>query len=74
MQGYLVKTLPQPYADEIEGISELTGINLGEVLLYNVFYEVFTVCTSIVAQDPSGKGALQRVLCVYVCSSTGHNR
>jgi hypothetical protein len=27
----------------------------GEVLLYNIFYEVFTVCTSIVAQDNSGQ-------------------
>ena len=27
---------------------------LGEVLLYNIFYEVFTVCTSIVAEDSSG--------------------
>ena len=27
----------------------------GEVVLYNIFYEVFTVCTSIVAEDPSGR-------------------
>ena len=27
---------------------------LGEVVLYNIFYEVFTVCTSIVAQDKQG--------------------
>uniref|UniRef100_A0A8C5LQ97 Acid ceramidase n=1 Tax=Leptobrachium leishanense TaxID=445787 RepID=A0A8C5LQ97_9ANUR len=24
-------------------------------LLYNIFYEIFTVCTSVVAEDPSGK-------------------
>ncbi len=27
----------------------------GEVVLYNIFYEVFTVCTSVVAQDTNGK-------------------
>ena len=27
----------------------------GEVVLYNIFYEVFTVCTSIVAQDKQGR-------------------
>jgi len=24
-------------------------------VLYNIFYEIFTVCTSIVGQDKSGK-------------------
>uniref|UniRef100_A0A3B4YTE9 Acid ceramidase n=1 Tax=Seriola lalandi dorsalis TaxID=1841481 RepID=A0A3B4YTE9_SERLL len=28
--------------------------NLGEVVLFNIFYEVFTVCTSIVAEDNKG--------------------
>ena len=27
----------------------------GEVVLFNIFYEFFTVCTSIVAEDPNGK-------------------
>lgn len=26
----------------------------GEIVLYNIFYELFTVCTSIVAEDPTG--------------------
>lgn len=47
--------LPEPYADEIKSISEATGLEIGEVVFYNIFYEVFTVCTSVVAQDPSGK-------------------
>jgi len=47
--------LDAPYADEIKGIAQVTGLPLGEVVLYNVFYEVFTFCTSIVAEDPSGK-------------------
>jgi acid ceramidase len=49
------KKLPEPYATEIASISNVTGINLGELVLYNIFYEVFTVCTSIVAQDDNNK-------------------
>lgn len=50
----LAHTLPQPFRDEIVGISNMTGIPLGEVTLYNIFYEIFTVCTSIVAEDTNG--------------------
>lgn len=39
----------------ILGIATATGINEGEIVLYNIFYEIFTVCTSIVAQDNSNK-------------------
>uniref|UniRef100_A0A915KRP5 Acid ceramidase n=1 Tax=Romanomermis culicivorax TaxID=13658 RepID=A0A915KRP5_ROMCU len=35
-------------------ISNATGVPLGQIVLYNIFYEIFTVCTSIVAQDESG--------------------
>ena len=28
---------------------------LGEAVLYNIFYEIFTACTSIIAQDESGR-------------------
>jgi len=28
---------------------------VGEIVIYNIFYEIFTVCTSIIAQDPNGK-------------------
>ncbi|XP_041356893.1 acid ceramidase-like [Gigantopelta aegis] len=53
--GQLDKTLPYPFGGEIKGIADATGLNLGEVVLFNLFYEFFTVCTSIVAEDPSGK-------------------
>jgi acid ceramidase len=43
--------LPQPYADELRGIANQTDVPLGEIVLYNIFYEIFTVCTSIVAED-----------------------
>jgi len=49
------KKLPEPYATEIASIANITGLPLGEVVLYNIFYEVFTVCTSIVAQDNNNK-------------------
>jgi len=52
--GYLADTFPHPFKGEMYSIANATGLPLGEVVLYNVFYEVFTVCTSIVAQDESG--------------------
>ncbi|CAG5116609.1 unnamed protein product, partial [Candidula unifasciata] len=52
--GSLDGTLPYPFAGEIKGFAQDSGINLGEMLLYNIFYELFTLCTSIVAEDPSG--------------------
>jgi acid ceramidase len=36
------------YGKEIIGISNYTGINLYEIVLYNIFYEVFSLCTSVV--------------------------
>lgn len=55
MLGKLNEKFPQPYADELKGIAEVTGLPLGDVVLYNMFYEVDTVCTSIVAEDENGK-------------------
>ncbi|XP_027060445.1 acid ceramidase-like [Pocillopora damicornis] len=52
--GPLAETLPDPYGKEIKGLATATNISLGEIVLYNIFYEVFTVCTSIVAEDKSG--------------------
>ncbi len=53
-KGKIADTLPGPYGEEIKGIANATGNNLGEVVLFNIFYEVFTICTSIVAQDANG--------------------
>ena len=36
------------YGKEIIGISKYSGIDLYEVVLYNIFYEVFSLCTSVV--------------------------
>ncbi|XP_076321003.1 acid ceramidase-like [Tachypleus tridentatus] len=50
----IVNTLPYPFGEEIEGIANVTGIPVGEVALFNLFYEIFTVCTSVVVEDTSG--------------------
>ncbi|XP_050957172.1 acid ceramidase [Labeo rohita] len=50
----MVDTLPYPFNEEIRGIASVSGVPLGEVVLFNVFYEVFTVCTSLVAEDVNG--------------------
>ncbi len=47
--------MPNGYGDEIKGIANATNIQLGELMLYNMFYEIFTLCTSIVGQDQNGK-------------------
>jgi acid ceramidase len=36
-------------------MAKATGIPLGEIVMYNIFYEIFTVCTSIITQDSAGK-------------------
>ncbi|XP_062855851.1 N-acylsphingosine amidohydrolase (acid ceramidase) 1a [Trichomycterus rosablanca] len=51
----IVDTLPYPFNEEIKGIAAASGVPLGEIVLFNIFYEVFTVCTSVVAEDVNGK-------------------
>uniref|UniRef100_A0A667WJA7 Acid ceramidase n=1 Tax=Myripristis murdjan TaxID=586833 RepID=A0A667WJA7_9TELE len=55
LQPVVVDTLPYPFSDEIKGIATTSGVPLGEVVLFNIFYEVFTVCTSVVAEDSNGE-------------------
>ena len=47
-------SLPNPYKEEIEGIAKASGLPVSTVTLYNIFYEMFTFCTSLVVQDSSG--------------------
>jgi acid ceramidase len=42
------------YGEEIRGISVTTGIDLAELIVFNLGYELMGVCTSIVAQDETG--------------------
>lgn len=34
---------------------------IGEAVLYNVFYEIFTACTSIVGQDKNGMFSIESI-------------
>ncbi|XP_072481742.1 acid ceramidase [Notamacropus eugenii] len=50
----MLGNLPWPFEEEIKGIADVSGVPLGEVLTFNIFYELFTVCTSIIAEDKKG--------------------
>ncbi|CAF4199013.1 unnamed protein product, partial [Adineta steineri] len=50
----IADTLPEPYGQELKGISQASGISLGEIIFYNIFYEISSLCTSIVTQDQNG--------------------
>ncbi|MCV4860902.1 linear amide C-N hydrolase, partial [Escherichia coli] len=49
-------SIPGPFGEEMRGIADVTGIPLGEIISFNIFYELFTMCTSIITED--GKGHL----------------
>lgn len=48
------KTLPLEYYQELIGIAQITELPLGEVTIFNVFYEFDSLCTSIVMKDSHG--------------------
>ncbi|CAJ0568363.1 unnamed protein product, partial [Mesorhabditis spiculigera] len=48
-----IEKFQSPYREELISISQTADIPIGQVVLYNIFYEIFTVCTSIVGQDAS---------------------
>ncbi|KAM6220751.1 acid ceramidase [Rhynchocyon petersi] len=50
----LLGNLPSPFEEEIKGIADVTEIPLGEVISFNIFYEFFTMCTSIITEDKKG--------------------
>jgi acid ceramidase len=50
----LLKKVPAPYAAEIEGIAKSTGLDVVEIFVYNIMYEVEGLCTSMVSQDTNG--------------------
>ncbi|GMR57533.1 hypothetical protein PMAYCL1PPCAC_27728, partial [Pristionchus mayeri] len=47
--------LTEPYKSEIKAIADLTGIQLEQLTLLNLFYEIAQACTSLVAIDEHGK-------------------
>lgn len=45
---------PKEYGKELKGIATVLDKDVGDVFLYNIAYELFGLCTSIVAQDDTG--------------------
>jgi acid ceramidase len=43
-----------PYGEEIRGIAAASDLDLAELILFNLGYEIMGACTSVVAQDSSG--------------------
>uniref|UniRef100_A0A2K5CFJ0 ceramidase n=1 Tax=Aotus nancymaae TaxID=37293 RepID=A0A2K5CFJ0_AOTNA len=50
----LLGNFPGPFEEEMKGIAAVTDIPLGEIISFNIFYEFFTMCTSIVAENKEG--------------------
>ncbi|XP_058905420.1 acid ceramidase [Kogia breviceps] len=50
----LLGNFPGPFEEEMEGIAAVTEIPLGEIISFNIFYEFFTICTSIITEDKEG--------------------
>ncbi|XP_076456675.1 N-acylethanolamine-hydrolyzing acid amidase-like [Babylonia areolata] len=43
--------IPSPFAQEITGIANYWGMNVGDMILLNIIYDITAYCTSVVAQD-----------------------
>lgn len=54
MGAHLEQYFPAPFAQEMQGIAQGTGIPPGLVVLSNLVYELTSACTSIVAQANNG--------------------
>uniref|UniRef100_A0A0K0E2W1 Ceramidase n=1 Tax=Strongyloides stercoralis TaxID=6248 RepID=A0A0K0E2W1_STRER len=51
MQNAYENHFPRTYREEIEGISEASGVSIADMALMNIFYELSRFCTSIVADN-----------------------
>jgi len=51
----IFETIPKVYQEELLGISDASGLGIEEVTIYNIFYELFTFCTSIIIQNKQGE-------------------
>ena len=50
---------PKDWGDELRGIASTLDAQLDDLFLYNIAYELFGLCTSIVAQDDKGTKCLR---------------
>jgi len=51
----LADTMRYPFGEEMKGIAKAANMTVSDVVLFNIFYELFTFCTSIVTEDANGK-------------------
>jgi len=51
----LAESLPENYVAEMTGLAKAAEVDFGEIVLYNIFYEVFSACTSIIAKGDNGE-------------------
>lgn len=61
MSSAVLEEIPEPYQDELVGVAEYCNLTIGEVVIFNVLYEMTAykdtdsrACTSIVATLPNG--------------------
>nr|XP_018909236.1 PREDICTED: acid ceramidase-like isoform X1 [Bemisia tabaci] len=50
----LLPSLPPIYQKEMRGIAETAEMEVGDVVLFNIFYEFFSLCTSVVMEGKDG--------------------
>ena len=55
LMGALDDRLGPTYADELRGIANATGLPLGDIVIMNLYYELDSGCTSILAQNKEGQ-------------------
>ncbi|KAF2356107.1 Acid ceramidase N-terminal [Trinorchestia longiramus] len=53
--GKVIDSVPHIYREELQGIADASGLQLEQITFYNIFYEIFSFCTSIVLQDVQGE-------------------
>lgn len=41
------------YVEEIEGIANASKLPISSIVIHNIFYEILTFCTSIIARVPN---------------------
>ena len=51
----MAESLPENYVAEMTGLAKAAEVDFGEIVLYNIFYEVFSACTSIIAKGDNGE-------------------
>jgi len=54
-QDMLLDRMPNGYGDEIRGIQKATELPMSSLLAFNLGYEIMGACTSVTAQDSSGR-------------------